>query len=286
MTATRTDPPQVDEGSPPPPGRAVWGWVTGLGVVIAAGILGSWWLGSLPEENIPDIGRVVFGNIPGLVVAAFYVVVASAAFVSVLLFADRARNWQRGAADDRSRMLKRRLHELRRGLSMRTLLRDPGAGLMHTAIYIGFLVLFAGTVTLEIDHILPADLKFLEGGFYEGYSFVLDLFALVFLGGLALGGAAPVRQPPVAAQVEDQARGRPDPPDPGPDRARRPGRRGGPHRRRRPTRLRDLVVRRLPASASWSRRARRPGCTRGSGCSTCSPSSPSCSSSPPQSCGT
>ena len=136
--------------------------MTALGVVIAVGILGSWWLGSLPEENVPDIGRVVFGNIPGLVVAAFYVVVASAAFVSVLLFADRARNWQRGAADDRTRMLKRRLHELRRGLSMRTLLRDPVAGLMHTAIYVGFLVLFAGTVTLEIDHILPVDLKFLK----------------------------------------------------------------------------------------------------------------------------
>jgi Fe-S oxidoreductase/nitrate reductase gamma subunit len=184
VTATSTDPPEVDDGNPPPTGRAVWGWVTALGVVIAVGILASWWLGSLPEEHIPDIGRVVFGNIPGLVVAAFYAVVASAAFVSVLLFADRARNWQRGAADDRTRMLKRRLHELRRGLSMRTLLRDPGAGLMHSAIYFGFLVLFAGTVTLEIDHILPADLKFLEGGFYEGYSFVLDLFALVFLGGL------------------------------------------------------------------------------------------------------
>ncbi len=184
MTATRTDPPEIDDGISPPAGRAVWGWVTALGVVIAVGILASWWLGSLPEENVPDIGRAVFGNIPGLVVAAFYAVVASAAFVSVLLFADRARNWQRGAADDRTRMLKRRLHELRRGLSMRTLLRDPGAGLMHSAIYFGFLVLFAGTVTLEIDHILPADLKFLEGGFYEGYSFVLDLFALVFLGGL------------------------------------------------------------------------------------------------------
>ena len=163
----------------------MWGAVVGLGVVIAVGILASWWLGTLPEVEVPAIGRVVFGNISELVVAAFYIVVASAAFVSVLLFANRARNWQRGSGDVRSGMLKQRLHELRRGLSMRTLLRDPGAGLMHSAIYFGFLVLFAGTVTLEIDHILPDDLKFLEGGFYEGYSFVLDLFGLVYLGGLA-----------------------------------------------------------------------------------------------------
>ena len=39
------------------------------------------------------------------------------------------------------------------------------AGMMHWAIYVGFIVLFLGTVTLEIDNLLPANLKFLEGGF-------------------------------------------------------------------------------------------------------------------------
>jgi len=163
----------------------VWGIAVGVGVVIAAGILASWWLGSIPDHTVPEIGRVVFGNIPTPMVTVFYVLVASATFVSVLLFANRARNWQRGTGDDRSRMLKRRIHQLRRGLTMRTLLEDPAAGLMHSAIYVGFLVLFAGTVTLEIDHILPNNLKFLEGGFYQGYSFTLELFALVYLGGLA-----------------------------------------------------------------------------------------------------
>jgi len=163
----------------------VWGIAVGVGVVIAVGILASWWLGSIPDHTVPEIGRVVFGNIPTPMVTVFYVLVASATFVSVLLFANRARNWQRGTGDDRSRMLKRRIHQLRRGLTMRTLLEDPAAGLMHSAIYVGFLVLFAGTVTLEIDHILPNNLKFLEGGFYQGYSFTLELFALVYLGGLA-----------------------------------------------------------------------------------------------------
>jgi Fe-S oxidoreductase len=52
-------------------------------------------------------------------------------------------------------------------------------------IYFGFLVLFAGTVTLEIDHLLPNNLKFLEGHVYLGYSLILDLTSLLFLGGLA-----------------------------------------------------------------------------------------------------
>jgi Fe-S oxidoreductase/nitrate reductase gamma subunit len=67
---------------------------------------------------------------------------------------------------------------------MKTLMRDRQAGLMHSAIYYGFLVLFAGTVTLEIDHLLPTSWKFLEGGVYQVYSAILDLAALVFLGGL------------------------------------------------------------------------------------------------------
>ena len=286
MTATRTDPPQVDDGIPPPAGRAVWGWVTALGVVIAVGILASWWLGSLPEENVPDIGRAVFGNIPGLVVAAFYVVVASAAFVSVLLFADRARNWQRGAADDRTRMLKRRLHELRRGLSMRTLLRDP----RRRADAQRHLLRLPRVVRRDRhagDRPHPARRPQVPRRWVLRGLLVRPRPVRPGVPRRArLGGAAPVRQPPVAAQVEDQARGRPHPPDPGPDRARRPGRRGGPHRASKADPTSRPGRSSATRSATWSRRARRQGCTRGSGCSTCSPSSPSFSSSPPQSCGT
>ena len=67
---------------------------------------------------------------------------------------------------------------------MKTLMRDRRSGLMHAAVYYSFIVLFLGTVTLEIDHLLPADFKFLKGGFYEGYSAILDLAGLIYLGGL------------------------------------------------------------------------------------------------------
>ena len=155
-----------------------------LGALAVVGTLLLWWLGSLPDHAHPEVGRTVFGNIPGPIVALFYVTVAVFLGLTFYLFALRAANWERGAWEDRSRQLKQRLHQLREGLSMKTLLRDPAAGVPHAALYYGFLVLFLGTVTLEIDHLLPNNLKFLEGNFYKGYSFVLDLFAVVYLVGL------------------------------------------------------------------------------------------------------
>ena len=150
----------------------------------AVGVLFAWWLGTLPGHFVPEVGREVFGNIPGPIVALFYVTVAVFLSLTVYLFALRARNWERGTWEDRSRLLKKRLHRLRRGLTMRTLLADPAAGIPHAALYYGFIVLFLGTVTVEIDHLLPRDMKFLQGSFYQGFSFVLDLFAVFYLVGL------------------------------------------------------------------------------------------------------
>jgi Fe-S oxidoreductase/nitrate reductase gamma subunit len=155
-----------------------------LAALAVVGTLVLWWLGSLPDHAHPEVGRTVFGNIPGPVVALFYVTVAAFLGLTFYLFALRAANWERGSWEERSRLLKRRLHQLRDGLSMKTLLQDRSAGVLHAALYYGFLVLFLGTVTLEIDHLLPNNLKFLEGGFYQGYSFVLDAFSVVYLVGL------------------------------------------------------------------------------------------------------
>src|SRR5262249_20721112 len=82
------------------------------------------------------------------------------------------------------RNVHRRLRDFRAGVWMRTLLRDPAAGVMHSFIYFGFLVLFAATVILEIDHQLPESLKFLNGRVYEAYAFVADLFGVVFVVGI------------------------------------------------------------------------------------------------------
>ncbi len=156
-----------------------------LGGLLVLGTIALWWLASLPGEHEPDVGRVVFGNIPQALEAVFYVGTALALGVSCYLFSLRARNWARGQAETRSGHWRERLDRLGAALSMKTLLRDRQAGVMHAMVYYGFVVLFLGTVTLEIDHLLPNAWKFLEGGVYLGYSLVLDAAALVYLGGLA-----------------------------------------------------------------------------------------------------
>ena len=195
MVATETEEKTAAE-TPPSLRITASGALLGLGVLSAIGTMFLWWLGTVPDEPEIEIGRHVFGNIPEIFVAMFYITVSTFLFVTFYLFAQRAKNWQRGAWEDRSRLWKRRIHELRSGLQMRTLLEDPAAGLMHSAIYVGFLVLFLGTVTLEIDHLLPNNLKFLNGTVYQGYSFVLDLFALVYLAGLAWAAVRRYGAPP------------------------------------------------------------------------------------------
>ncbi len=133
------------------------------------------------------VTREVFGNIPGPLRAAFYTVVPIALLYASVLFAHRVRNWRRGAADERRttwRNLHRRLADLRAGTSMRTLLREPVAGVMHSLIYFSFLVLLAVTITLEIEHQLPDGAKFLTGRVYQGYSLTGDLAGAVFLVGV------------------------------------------------------------------------------------------------------
>ena len=189
MATTHATPSEQAEHQRQPPHRrlpTLSQVILAAGLLTAVGFILSWVLGDLATGDfVPEVGRKVFGNIPLALVAAFYIVTASFAVVAAYLFARRARAWQRGAPERRLGMWGARLRELDKGLRMKTLLRDRQAGLMHSMIYYGFLVLFAGTVTLEIDHLLPPRLKFLEGGVYQGYSAVLDLFGLVYLGGLA-----------------------------------------------------------------------------------------------------
>jgi Fe-S oxidoreductase/nitrate reductase gamma subunit len=80
--------------------------------------------------------------------------------------------------------VKNRLRDFRAGAYMQTLLRDSAAGLMHSMIYFGFLVLLGVTTVLEIDHQMPEGLKFLHGDVYLAYSFIGDLAGLVFMVGI------------------------------------------------------------------------------------------------------
>jgi Fe-S oxidoreductase/nitrate reductase gamma subunit len=137
------------------------------------------------EDDSP-IQRHVFGDIPAGWKLMFYVVLPILVTYGAVLFGQRVRNWERGAPDKRAttrQNLPRRMKDFRAGVYMRTLLRDPAAGVMHSLIYFAFLILLAVTTVSEIDHQMPESLKFLHGGVYQGFAFVGDLGGtMLFLG--------------------------------------------------------------------------------------------------------
>jgi Fe-S oxidoreductase/nitrate reductase gamma subunit len=147
----------------------------------------SWVAGSYQRRDQSPVSRHIFGNIPDALRAVFYGVLIALFLAVSWLFAQRIQNWERGQPDDRRTTPKnigRRLAAFRQGVYMRTLLRDPAAGLMHSCIYFGFLVLFAVTALSQAQELAPPSLKFLHGGTYRGYVAVADAAGVVFLVGI------------------------------------------------------------------------------------------------------
>lgn len=162
--------------------------VLGFGIfmglfTVVSGIIPLW----TKWHDDSEVTREVFTSVPGAVQVMFYTVVPVALVWGAWAFAQRMKNWERGGPDRRTttpKNAKRRLADFRAGVYMRTLLRDSAAGLMHSLIYFGFLVLLAVTTVSEVDHQLPEGLKFLHGKAYQGYALVGDLGGLVFLAGI------------------------------------------------------------------------------------------------------
>lgn len=189
MTVTESKQAQEVDGDVPGPPRLrpnqiaiVVGIAIGL-VVALSGVAAT--VFQFHDESA--IQREVFDNIPGPLKLAFYTIIPMMFVYGAVMFSYRVRNWERGGPDKRDitpKNAKARMGRLRAGLYMQTLLRDPAAGIMHSMIYFGFLVLLAVTSVLEINHQLPESLKFLHGTVYEGYAFIGDLAGAVFLGGI------------------------------------------------------------------------------------------------------
>jgi Fe-S oxidoreductase/nitrate reductase gamma subunit len=162
--------------------------VIAIGAGIAAVTVGSWIAASVFQwHDDSPVQRHVFENIPDPLVAAFYTITPVLLLAGAVLFSQRVKNWQRGAPENRDTTAKnvgQRLKDFRAGVYMQTLLRDRGAGLMHSMIYFGFLVLLAVTTVLEINHQMPESLKFLHGDVYRAYAFVGDAAGVVFTGGV------------------------------------------------------------------------------------------------------
>src|SRR5579875_2468334 len=137
--------------------------VLGLTILFAALIAASGIAGALEATHDPSpISRETFFDIPHALRAAFYTALAATVLAAGWMLAMRVQNWERGQPDRRATTAanrQRRMRDLRKGLEMRTLWRDPAAGLVHSLIYFPFLILFAVTSVLEVNHLLPDSLE-------------------------------------------------------------------------------------------------------------------------------
>jgi Fe-S oxidoreductase/nitrate reductase gamma subunit len=177
-----------------------------IGVLVALGTL---WSGIMPTvtgwKHRSPISREVFVNVPKPLEVGFYAAVATALFLVAWLAALRMRNYERGGPDDRrtnKHTIERRMRDFRSGVWMRTLMRDPAAGVMHSLIYFSFLVLFLATVILEVDHLLPGSWQFLHGQTYEAYAFMADAAGVVFLVGILWALARRYLQRPYRIRIK------------------------------------------------------------------------------------
>ncbi len=161
--------------------------VLGIGVLFAIVTVVSGIAAAVFDQHSDsEIHRTVFGNIPTAIKVAFYTLMPVLIIWGAWEFSKRVKNWGRGTPDNRATTTKnveKRAKSLRAGLYMKTLMREPAAGIMHSMIYFSFIILLGVTTTLEIDHQLPEDLKFLHGGVYKGYAAVGDIAGAMLLVG-------------------------------------------------------------------------------------------------------
>jgi Fe-S oxidoreductase/nitrate reductase gamma subunit len=134
--------------------------------------------------------RDTFWNVPFWAQVALYV--GGLVAIAILAYGIRQRVslWRQGIPEDRfDRIPERLLLVGKHALGQARVLSQAYPGVMHAAVFWGFLALFTGTVlaTIDWDVTLPLfDYKLLKGSFYLFYEATLDLFGLFFVIGLGM----------------------------------------------------------------------------------------------------
>ena len=159
-----------------------------MGIGIALFTFGSYLLPFITDwHDESTVTREVFVNIPDAIKLGFYTVIPATLIWGSWAFSNRMKNWERGRPDNRrttTKNVKRRMGDFRAGVYMKTLMREPVAGIMHSMIYFGFIILLGVTTVLEINHQVPEDIKFLHGDVYRAYAMIGDGAGLIFLIGI------------------------------------------------------------------------------------------------------
>lgn len=163
--------------------------MNGAGLVVPVAILGA--ISAFEVARTTDATRQVFWNIS--TPALMYFVFAIALAIIVGSLAQRMRIWRLGKPYSVIDKPGARLtNAMTMGAGTSRVANDRYAAVMHTSIYLSFLMLTLVTLTLAIDDYLPlffgsdAEHAFLTGGVYLVYSLVGDVFGLVGLLGVSM----------------------------------------------------------------------------------------------------
>lgn len=142
-----------------------------------------------PEHDPQEVTRILFRDFPVWMIVSFYA--AGIAALGSFAYGTYAqiRKYRRGARSGAWSPFWPRFMEMARTvLSHRTIKRrDAPAGITHSWIFFGFVLLFIGTsvITLEYDILEPlTGLTFWYGSFYLVFSLVMDIAGVALIAGL------------------------------------------------------------------------------------------------------
>jgi len=134
--------------------------------------------------------REIFRNFPFLMQMAFYVIAIGSMAVFGYGFFRRYKKYRQGRDAERfNNILARFAKAAATMASNRTIFkRDWYAGLAHSLIMWGFVILLIGTGLVAFDHdfLRFFDIQLLKGPFYLGFSALLDVFGALFIIGLIM----------------------------------------------------------------------------------------------------
>jgi Fe-S oxidoreductase/nitrate reductase gamma subunit len=151
-----------------------------------------------------ELTREVFGNHSPASRLVFYLLSAAALMVFGWGVYRRARLWRLGRPADRPVAVSTFVANLvRYGLLQKRVLGRGSASLAHILLFSGFMILFAGTTLLAIEHGLASllgrqagDPVFHKGVYYALYEMVTDAFGLALLVGGGMLAVRRWRRPP------------------------------------------------------------------------------------------
>ncbi len=139
----------------------------------------------------PVLTREVFGNVSKTSQLIFYLLAAAAVLCFAIGVYRRVRLWQLGAKpagkSASCKALGRKLGDI---LFQRRMINRSKINLAHRLLFVGFGILFIGTVLIAIEHVLadllgrePTDPLFHKGLYFALYEVTLDLFGLAMIVG-------------------------------------------------------------------------------------------------------